>query len=544
MLPRRALLLPVAAGLVAPVVAASQPRGRIHALCIGINAYTGAGVRPLRGCVNDVRIMREALEGLGARVATLTDAAVTRDAVLARWREVVSGAASGDTFIFHFAGHGARDPRSGDRDPADTTGDFLLFQGYEPTRAPGEILLDRELHALLLEQHRRGVQPIVLLDCCHAGSLTRSADQRASRGETYRTPGLNNADIIAGMARRGPPPPRIAPAALEPILFLAAGQDIERVPEVRLPDGNLHGALSVGFARAISGAADRNRDGVLTRGELFDHILIASRSLAESRQTPVMQPAGRLAEPILPVARAGIAMRAPDPARLPQPDPLLRLAVLNLPAADAAALAGSLPQTRAVAADESWDLLWDAATGDAFGPARDLLSAGIGRGSLLGVLARQRVQRRLVTLSLASGLGFGLMWPNAANAAENNASHPEGRRLVLRSAQRRLPHLVVFNLAGDGMVQMLHPSPREASGAPPRLEFCVRAPFGTDLVVALAADRPLDSLTEVLRRENGRRNATALLAPLEAALAGADWQIGMQTIVTQPNRGEARECWA
>jgi hypothetical protein len=542
MLPRRALLLPVAAGLVAPVAAASQPRGRIHALCIGINAYTGAGVRPLRGCVNDVRIMREALEGLAASVATLTDAAATRDAALARWREVVGRAVPGDTLIFHFAGHGARDPRWRDRDPADTTGDFLLFQGYDPVRAPREILLDRELHALLLEQHRRGVQPIVLLDCCHAGALTRSADPRASVGETYRTPGLSNADIVAGMARLGPPPPRSAPAALEPILFLAAGQDIEVVPEVRLPDGNFHGALSVGFARAVSGAADRDRDGVLTRGELFDHILIASRSLAESRQTPVMQPAGRLAEPILPVARAGIAARAPDPARLPQPDPVLRLAVLNLPPADAAALARSLPQTRAVASGETWDILWDAATGDAFGPARDLLSAGIGQAELLGVLLRQWAQRRLTTLSLASGLDFGLVWPNAASAADSNASHPEGRRLVLRSAQRRLPHLVVFNLAGNGTVQLLHPSPRGASAVAPRLEFCVRAPFGADLVVALAADRPLDTLAEALRRENGRRDATALLGPLEAALTGADWQIGMQTVVTRPNRGEVREC--
>jgi hypothetical protein len=539
--PTRRALLAGAALTAAPRQPGAQPTGRIHALVVGINAYTGT--LPLRGCVNDARLVEQSLRGLDAATTVLLDAEANRAGLLSAWQRAAAQARPGDTFLFHFSGHGARDPRAR-LTPDDTGGDFLILQPYHPERAPAEILRDTELHALLLDLHRRDVRPMAVLDCCHAGALTRSLDPRAGGGETYRTPGLSQAEVAAAMARLGPPPPRSAPAALDPILFIAAGQAQELVPEIRLPDGTPHGAVSVGFARGIAGAADRDHDGVITRGELFDHILVATRSLAESRQTPVMQPAGRLDQPVL--ATRGIARRAPPSAAVPFAEAPVRVSIINMPAAEAEALVRAIPGAQRTATPAAeWDLRWDAAARQAFGPGRDLLGSNLGRETLPALVERIRAQRRLASLAMASGLDYRLVWRGARDASENNAAHPAGRRLLLQAANARLPFLVVFNIAGDGRIQMLHPSPRqpEPTREAPVMGFCVTQPFGSDLTVAVASDRPLHGLVQALLVLNGQPGATRLLAPLDAALAGADWQLGLQAVVTRAaGPGDAREC--
>jgi len=534
---RRLALSLGAASIAMPLRA--QPRGRIHALLVGINSYR---IRPLQGCVNDVRLIERNLQPLGAQTTTLLEAEATRAGFDARWREATARVAPGDRFIFHFAGHGMRRPGPPPGPGLEDRGDFFVFRDYHPAQAPGEILLDTDLHTRLIEVNRRGAEVLVLLDCCHAGALTRSMDPRAAEGAGVRTMagGVDMADVAASLARLPPPPPPPAPGALEPILFIAAGQAIEVVPEVTW-ENRRHGALSVGFATAIAGAADRNRDGVLTRGELFDHILISSRTLAESRQHPVMQPAGRLAEPVLALPRSAAAIAATPAAPAPATELPVRVSVLNLPPAEAAALLRRIPN--AVPADSgAWDLRWDARTSEAWGSARDRLSDQIGEAALPAVVQRVRAQRRLVARSLASGLDFRLVWADAQGAMEHDAAHPRGRVLELRLAGLRHPFLLMFNLAGDGKVQQLMPHPNDATGAQPRFEpsiglpptrFRVTAPFGSDLAVAVCTDRPLPALVAAMRRFNDRPVPWEMVAALEEGLAGISWQIGVQTVVTR-----------
>lgn len=543
MIGRRPALIAAAAGFSAHRKVMAQPRGRVHALLVGINSYR---IRPLRGCVNDVRLMERNLRAIGAQTTILLEAQATRSGFDARWREVTSALAPGDTLIFHFAGHGLRAPPNRQAGQSPDHGDFLVFRDFHERDAPGEILLDHELHALLIAQNRRGVQPIVVLDCCHAGALTRSVDPRAAEGALVRTMAgeVSMADVAAALARRPPPPPPPPPATLEPILFLAAGQAIEVVPEIDWM-GRQHGALSVGFATAVSGEADQNRDGVLSRGELFNHILVASRTLAESRQHPVMQPPGRLAEPILSLPTRTAATPSAERPAPAQTVTAIRLSILNMPPPEAAALIRRVPN--AIPADAArdgglWDLRWDARSREAWGSARDRLSGNISEADLPAVVQRVRAQQRLAALALRSGLEFRLIWPEARNPAENDAAHPQGRHLELRLAGLRFPYLLMFNLAGNGAVQQLHPGPNAASPeqvpispsiGPPRMQFVVTPPFGVDLAVALCTSRPMPELVATMRRLNRQLAAWEMVAALEGALAGLDWQLAVHTVVTR-----------
>ena len=91
------------------------------ALLIGINRYRIPGA-DLRGCVNDVKNMRQVLTDLyGFKVndvTTLTDLAATTTAMQAAIGKLVTGARAGDVLLLHYSGHGANVPDS-DGDEAD-----------------------------------------------------------------------------------------------------------------------------------------------------------------------------------------------------------------------------------------------------------------------------------------------------------------------------------------------------------------------------------------------------------------------------------------
>ncbi|TFK70745.1 hypothetical protein BDN72DRAFT_522002 [Pluteus cervinus] len=79
-------------------------------------------------------------------------------------RRLVHGAQAGDTFVFHYAGHG--------------------FQRDAPTRSSTEVdgfdeylelldkpLRDNELRALLVDELPPGANLVAIMDCCHSGSM-------------------------------------------------------------------------------------------------------------------------------------------------------------------------------------------------------------------------------------------------------------------------------------------------------------------------------------------------------------------------------------
>ena len=96
-------------GLASTCIAVPGPSvaGDVYALVVGVDDYVH--INPLAGAVNDARDVSDALAGIAARdVRVLLDRDATREAIFESWSELSEAAGTGDTLIFHFAGHGDR----------------------------------------------------------------------------------------------------------------------------------------------------------------------------------------------------------------------------------------------------------------------------------------------------------------------------------------------------------------------------------------------------------------------------------------------------
>lgn len=207
------LLLIGAVALPGPVAA------RNLALLVGVAAYDEPKIRPLTGPRNDVVLLWRHLvrhdfapadiEVLAEGLPPAADVPRPRDvpnraAILAGLERLAARAGPGDLVLFHFSGHGTTQPQPpGTADELEAGGrDQVLLPKdaglYDP--ASGTIrnaIVDNELGAALDRIRATGATVWVIVDACHAGSVTRSADIARS---------VQPEDLSV-------PPPEAAPAA-------------------------------------------------------------------------------------------------------------------------------------------------------------------------------------------------------------------------------------------------------------------------------------------------------------------------------------------
>lgn len=160
----------------------------IYALFTAIDAYPSP-VRPLKGCVNDVTRLRDLLV---ARMVSaddhfvpllLTNAEATRQGLINAWRGHLGQAGPGDVALFYYSGHGSYEnapPEFWDFEP-DKRNETLVC--YDSRLPGGWDLADKELAQLIAEVAANGPHFTVILDCCHAGSGTRDAEDVTPRQE-------------------------------------------------------------------------------------------------------------------------------------------------------------------------------------------------------------------------------------------------------------------------------------------------------------------------------------------------------------------------
>jgi metacaspase-1 len=143
-----------------------------RALLIGINRYQVPGA-DLRGCVNDVNNLRNALIQLygfkSKDVVTLTDNAATKKAMQAGIARLVRDSKKGDVAILHYSGHGSHVPDDANLDEADGRDEILC-----PTNLDWEDPLRDDWLRTTLDKVRPGVSFTVIMDCCHSGTNTRA----------------------------------------------------------------------------------------------------------------------------------------------------------------------------------------------------------------------------------------------------------------------------------------------------------------------------------------------------------------------------------
>jgi hypothetical protein len=126
--------------------------------------------------------------------------------------------------------------------------------------------------------------------------------------------------------------------------------------------------------------------------------------------------------------------------------------------------------------------------------------------------------------------------PQAVRVIPGDALHRKDSQVAVEIGNLAGRALVMFNIAGDGTVQMLYPvdaDPRIIKDDLYRLPVKVRGPYGSDLVIAITSEQPMPMLEQALLPLNQRRSALAALKAVER-YRPLDGRIGSTGIFTAP----------
>ena len=525
------------AALAAPQAASAE----IYGLVVGIDRYTGTS--PLRGAVNDATDIAEVLRQRGARkVDLLIDEAARRDALIASWSAIMNEAKEGDTVIFSFAGHGAQEPdEHAPKDEPDGYDEVFLLQGFAEgdDAAFADKLYDDELYDWAKQAEARGISVIMVFDACHSGIPVRSIDPRAENDH-----GPYSGFRFTRYSTRPTEPSKVedtsALAALDfgdNVVALGATDESLRVREQRV-EGKPRGILSWAFARALEGAADKDKDNAIASDELVNYVKHTVFDRARHRQIPQFFAPDRSVRLLTIAPDAATPSGGDEPAAAGTGTPLPGISIF----APDGALAGVASNGIEVIADKAAaDYVWDPSTGDLIDINGDVMAFALAPSSVASALATRRLRLALSTL-IAKGNAFDV------SLSPGNKVHCAGASLVVRGMSPDLTHYTAFNLPGNGEIQFLWPLSHyndpiaNAPGDPWVFETQVGEPYGSDAVVLIATDRPLEKLHAVLEYTAEVLDPADLWQLLEASLKDSRFEIAVQDIFTRDDVSGSQQC--
>ncbi len=191
-------------------------KGNLHVVSVGVDNPTyGDTNQPLRGAAKDAeaeaRFWATQQGKLFHQVhvaPALTNESATRQAVLANLDRLIESAQPGDTVVVALSGHGGIDPR---------TGQYAYCAYDVPVSAA-------ELRERVEKLARKGVRVLLIVDTCHAGAI-----------------GIHGDNII--------------------VLAACAADEYAA-------DGPSNGLYTQVLLTGLNGAADANKDGIITLAEL------------------------------------------------------------------------------------------------------------------------------------------------------------------------------------------------------------------------------------------------------------------------------------
>ena len=301
-------------GFETPLAAQSGdlPRGD-RALVVGVDRYADPAFTDLRGAARDARnigwLLTEHL-GFGSdQIRLLIDEDATRAGIVAGIRDwLVAGSRPGARALLFFAGHGYFQPdEDGDEpdgyDEALVPHDARLESLETRPLQVANLLLDDEVRMLLQGLDDREVH--VIVDSCHAGTMTRSLVPPAADPRHARTLGLGTAAPDARSVTRGTFSRSVAATRQREAGFvetqgnLAVWTAVSPL-QLALEDREAEepqGVFTRRFVRGIAERlADRDGDGRIVHAELLDYLRSESRSYCsrhprdcESGLTPTLE---------------------------------------------------------------------------------------------------------------------------------------------------------------------------------------------------------------------------------------------------------------
>jgi len=163
--------------------ARAATRSRLFGISVGTDHYDDSYLPPLSVATADARRFRQALMDLrggpygAVEVEGLFDASDLRSKLPAKIREIAARADEHDTIMLFVAGHGVRDP---------ATGQLLLATRESDLDRPRETMIGWDEIAASLADAKARV--IVFLDACHSGAAGGTNDEAISTFLGRKTP--------------------------------------------------------------------------------------------------------------------------------------------------------------------------------------------------------------------------------------------------------------------------------------------------------------------------------------------------------------------
>ncbi|WP_158647152.1 caspase family protein [Actinoplanes sp. ATCC 53533] len=139
----------------------------------------GSDYDGLQGPKHDLVAMKEVLRARGFAVRECPPAKATRAGILAAYEKIIADAGPGDSVVIYYSGHGgsAQPPETGPYRPADLQ--YILPVDYgESTAGDFRGIASAELSVLQSRLTAVTRDVTVILDCCHAGLMSRDGSLR------------------------------------------------------------------------------------------------------------------------------------------------------------------------------------------------------------------------------------------------------------------------------------------------------------------------------------------------------------------------------
>jgi len=532
--------------------------GEVRALVIGIDDYQR--VRKLKGATADARDIDTSLKTMGVKdVTTLINGQAERSSVLREISGLVERTRANDIVFLSIAGHGAQEPERIKGSQPDGMEDVFLLPGFEATPAGSQQrILGSEFNHFIRQFELRGAKVIFVADTCHGGGMVRDIDPRAEEMSFRQVPAYTLlVDELKPVAGEGDPRSELD---LDRTTFLAAVDRSTKAPEVRVPgiDG-LRGALSYAVARAIEGNADADHDGKVTLKELFANIRQVVYQLSDQRQNvvtmtspnrspdtdvafgltrgvtliqgPIEGPQPSAPRPASVSPAAGGSAAAPSPSPKPQViervQAPIRLAALDGKTTYFPSLKSRDSTFQAVQPTDNPDLIWDPTSHDVIAWG-DVVAYGVELSDLPTVIDRTAAIRSLKGMSTQS--------PQVMRVSPDDRLQRKDQKVDIDLSDVAGRAVVLFNVSGDGTIQMLYPigaDPSPARSANLRLPLRVSEPFGAEQVVAVTSQQRMVDLEKVLQQLNHRRASAQVIKSLERYMP-ADARVGSVGFFTVP----------
>ena len=535
--------------------------GEVRALVIGIDDYQH--VRKLKGATADAHDIDSSLRTMGVRdVTALINDRADRSNVLREISALVERTKTNDIVFLSIAGHGAQEPERIKGSQPDGMEDVFLLPGFEATPTGSQQrILGSEFNHFIKQFELRGAKVIFVADTCHGGGMVRDIDPRAAAMSFRQIPSYTLlVDELKPVSDQGDPRSELD---LDHTAFLAAVDRNTKAPEVRVPgiDG-LRGALSYAVARAIEGNADADHDGKVTLKEFFANIRQVVYQLSDQRQNVVtMTSPNRLPDvdvafgltrgvtliqgpiegpqPSAPksVASKSVASLSPASASpaaggiapIPSPGPNPQIVGQASPPIRLAALDGKTnyfpsPKSRdstfqTVTPTDNPDLIWDPVSHDVIAWG-DVIAYGVDPVDLPTVIDRTAAIRTLKGIATQS--------PQVMRVSPDDRLQHNDQTVNIDLSEVGGRAVVLFNVSGDGTIQMLYPIGSDASpvrSANLRLPLRVREPFGAEQIVAVTSPQRMVDFENALQQLNRRRASGQVIKSLERYMP-ADARVG------------------